>query len=198
MWCSVALGLVLPLYFLPWMGHDFLFLWSAYDLLWKTGHWKKQTSLPVFEYPLSVPVHRLAGCSLNLGISLRWKLKVFWSLSCMLSCPVLSNSLRPHGLGPTRLLWPGDYPGKNTGVDFLLQRFFPTQDQIHISCGFYVGRQNLYHWATQEAKSFLRMQITLGAALCLSWNFIFLELPGSFSKSSRDISFPAFPFKLFH
>lgn len=80
MWCSVALGLVLPLYFLPWMGHDFLFLWSAYDLLWKTGHWKKQTSLPVFEYPLSVPEQRLAGCSLNLGISLRWKLKIFWGL----------------------------------------------------------------------------------------------------------------------
>ena len=58
--------------------------------------------------------------------------------------------------------------------------------------------QSLYHWAIWEAKSFLRMQITLGTALRLLWTFVFLELPGSFSKSSRDISFPAFPFKLFH
>ena len=36
---------------------------------------------------------------------------------------VLSNSVRPHGLQPTRLLRPWDSPGKNTGVGchFLLQ-----------------------------------------------------------------------------
>ena len=35
--------------------------------------------------------------------------------------------LQPHGLKPTRLLCPGDFPGKNTGVGchFLLQRVFP-------------------------------------------------------------------------
>ena len=36
----------------------------------------------------------------------KWK----WSRS------VMSNSLRPHGLQPTRLLHPWDFPGKNTGV----------------------------------------------------------------------------------
>jgi len=36
----------------------------------------------------------------------KWK----WSLS------VLSDSLQPHGLQPTRLLRPWDFPGKNTGV----------------------------------------------------------------------------------
>ena len=35
------------------------------------------------------------------------------------SCSVVSNSLRPHGLWPTRLLHPWDSPGKNTGVDCL-------------------------------------------------------------------------------
>ena len=29
----------------------------------------------------------------------------------------MSNSVRPHGLQPTRLLCPWDSPGKNTGVD---------------------------------------------------------------------------------
>ena len=34
----------------------------------------------------------------------------------MLSCSVVSDSLLPHGLWPTRLLSPWDSPGKNTGV----------------------------------------------------------------------------------
>ena len=42
---------------------------------------------------------------------------------------VMSDSLRSHGLQPTRLLCPWDSPGKNTGVGchFLLQGIFPTQ-----------------------------------------------------------------------
>ena len=42
---------------------------------------------------------------------------------------VMSDSLRPHGLQPTRLLCPWAFPGKTTGVGchFLLQGIFPTQ-----------------------------------------------------------------------
>ena len=32
------------------------------------------------------------------------------------ACPVMSDSLQPHGLGPARLLCPCDFPGKSTGV----------------------------------------------------------------------------------
>ena len=41
----------------------------------------------------------------------------------------MSNSLRPHGLQPARLLCPWDFTGNNTGVGchFLLQVIFPTQ-----------------------------------------------------------------------
>ena len=44
-------------------------------------------------------------------------------------CSVMSNSLWPHGLWPTRLLCPWNSPGKNTGVGShsLLQGIFPTQ-----------------------------------------------------------------------
>ena len=47
----------------------------------------------------------------------------------VLSCSITSNSLRPHGLQPARLLRPRDSPGRNTGVGFhaLLQGIFPTQ-----------------------------------------------------------------------
>ena len=42
---------------------------------------------------------------------------------CCCVASVVSNSVRPHGLQPTRLLCPWDSPGKNTGVGchFLLQ-----------------------------------------------------------------------------
>ena len=42
---------------------------------------------------------------------------------------VVSDSLRPCGLQPTRLLHPWDSPGKSSGVGchFLLQEIFPTQ-----------------------------------------------------------------------
>ena len=38
------------------------------------------------------------------------------------SCSVMSDSLQPHGLYPTRLLCPWDFPGKNTGVGCHFQR----------------------------------------------------------------------------
>ena len=61
---------------------------------------------------------------------------------------VVSNSLRPHGLGLARLFCPWDSSGKNTGVGchFLLQKSFPTQgsnpDLQHC-------RQTLYHLSHQ-------------------------------------------------
>ena len=56
----------------------------------------------------------------------------------------MSDSLQPHGLWPTRLLHPWDFPGKNTGVGchFLLQKIFPTQGS---NPGLPYHRQTLYH-----------------------------------------------------
>ena len=57
---------------------------------------------------------------------------------CML-CSVVFNSLRPHGLWPTRLLCPWDFPRKNTGVSchFHLQNFplaiYFTYDNVYVS-----------------------------------------------------------------
>ena len=48
---------------------------------------------------------------------------------CTLHHSVMSDSLRPIGLSPTKLLCPWDSPGRNTGVGghALLQGIFPTQ-----------------------------------------------------------------------
>ena len=50
-------------------------------------------------------------------------------LCVCISHSVMSDSLQPHGLQPTRLLCPWDSPGNNTGIGghALLQGIFPTQ-----------------------------------------------------------------------
>ena len=57
------------------------------------------------------------------GHSFHTKIKLFYSLGTQYesekwkwSHSVASNSSRPHGLQPTRLLRPWDFPGKSTGV----------------------------------------------------------------------------------
>ena len=62
---------------------------------------------------------------------------------------VMSNSLQPYGLKPSRLFCPWGSPGKNTavGCQFLLQgESFRPRDQTHVSHVSCIGRQVLYHW----------------------------------------------------
>ena len=65
---------------------------------------------------------------------------------CMLSCSVVSKSLRSHGLQPTRLLCPYNFPCKNTkaGCHFLLHGIFPTQgSNLRLFC--------LLHWQADSS-----------------------------------------------
>ena len=79
-------------------------------------------------------------------------------------CSVMSDSLRPHGLQPTRLLCPWDSPGKSTGVGchILLQGIFPTQGSNPglLHCGrvlYQLNHQGLANKCmTSELKSKLR------------------------------------------
>ena len=63
---------------------------------------------------------------------------------------VVSNSLWPHGLWPTRLLCPWRFPGKNIGVAAISYSWASSWpgDQMFISC---ISQQILYPWATWEA-----------------------------------------------
>ena len=75
---------------------------------------------------------------------------------CMLSHLVMSDSLLPQELQPSRLLCPWDCPGKNTGVGcyFLLQRIFPTQGSnpgSHTAGGWI-----LYHLSHQGSPRILQ------------------------------------------
>ena len=66
---------------------------------------------------------------------------------------VMSDSLQPHGLQPTRLLCLWNFTGKNTrgGCHFLLQGVFLTQELNPISCIYCIGRQILYHCTIWDA-----------------------------------------------
>ena len=79
-------------------------------------------------------------------------------LRCNWCCCGLVTRLYPtllwlHGLEPTRLPCPWDFPSKNTGVGchFLLQvakGSYCPRDWTCISC---LGSRILHHWATREA-----------------------------------------------
>ena len=67
-----------------------------------------------------------------------WIRKVLWR-----SHLIVSGSVRPHGLQPTRLLSPWDSPGRNTGGGrhFLLQESDTTyQRSLHHHCSKYIAR----------------------------------------------------------
>ena len=58
---------------------------------------------------------------------------------------VVSNSLRPHGLQPTRFLCPWDFPGKSTGVGCHRLLWCPNEYLILIlECGISVKLSIIY------------------------------------------------------
>ena len=67
------------------------------------------------------------------------------------SCSVMSNSSQPHGLQPTRLLCPWDFPGKSTGVGShtFSRGFSQPRDWPYVSC--IAGRFFFTNWVTREA-----------------------------------------------
>ena len=79
----------------------------------------------------------------------------------MLSLSVVSDTLRPHGLEPSRLLCAWNSPGENTGVGshFLLQGIFPTQE---LNLGLLHCRQILYHLSHQGSLKSIIKKIRLG------------------------------------
>ena len=70
------------------------------------------------------------GCSHLTGMIISmWSMEHDVNVKLLFSRSVLSDSLRPHGLQPSRLLCPWNSPGRNIGVGchFLLQGIFLMQ-----------------------------------------------------------------------
>ena len=100
-----------------------------------TGRWQWLSRLPlsnknIFTLPRTLPNSPYHMSITTLLAIYQLLFKAFKSISVYFlqysawseserkwSRSVLSDSLRPHGMQPTRFLHPCDFPGKNTGVD---------------------------------------------------------------------------------
>jgi len=63
------------------------------------------------------------------------------------SCSVMSDSSRPHGLYPTRLLHSWDFPSKSTGVDYhclLMQYETLSKDSVR-EFSYHQDREYQFH-----------------------------------------------------
>ena len=94
----------------------------------------------------------------------------------------MSDSLRPQGLEPARLLCPRDSPGKNTavGCHALLQGIFPTQGS---NLGLLHCRRIL-HYLSHQGRNGHSHRLSMPRCLSLLGSLV---LPGHFSWA---VSFP--------
>ena len=104
--------------------------------------------------------HSVCWASLEMEQRSRIQMKLWWYSLCMVAtsqsacsvASVMSDSLRPLGLKPTRLLCPWDFPGKNTGLGChaLPQGIFPTQG-LNSHCRWILSP--LSHLGSQQEQS---------------------------------------------
>ena len=104
---------------------------SPVKLIHKINHLRIQKVLK--SYRNQIPHGSLWFSLLSLFCVLGWKLRLLIWCVCVCVCvcarSIMSDSMWPQGLLPTRLLCPWNFPGKNTwvGWHFLLQGIFLTQ-----------------------------------------------------------------------
>ena len=114
--------------------------------------------LGVLKYWTCVSVSMVSALLPVTGLSFSSLFLTLVSKSESVSHSVMPDSLRPHGLQPTRLLCPWDFPGKDTGVGshFFLQRIFLT---LGLNPGLLHCRQNLYQLSYQEAPKKVEVKV---------------------------------------
>ena len=116
-------------------------------------------SLPGSPVPGILQVRTLEWVAISFSNAWKWKVKVGSHL-------VVSDSQRPLGLQPTRLLRPWDFPGKSTGVGchclvwtfticvsktslvschvWFFNSSINNSDMKRISCKFFQGKKYIY------------------------------------------------------
>ena len=117
------------------------------------------------------------------------EIRQWWELHCsvlytVLSRSVMSNSLWPPWMQPTRLSVPGDSPGKNTGVGChaLLQGIFPTQGS---NPGLLHCRQILYrlsHQGSPRILEWVTYPFSRGSSWPRNWTGVSFTAGGFFTS----------------
>ena len=100
--------------------------WTPRCLFLQEGSLSKKPAmgLPPCPYPdfllVQSDLTNLTSITMQVDLKTKWEQKCFSGgavyVSVCVSCLVVSDSLRPCGLWPTRLLRPWNSPGKSTGV----------------------------------------------------------------------------------
>ena len=139
----------------PWLGrcqiqHIWTWTWNTWH---GTGKWEAQS--PSSHPPFQTDSAMGSGLFLLTKTQGKGPVHILQSESCS----VVSDSLRPHGLYPAKLLYLWDSPGKNNavGCHFLLQGISQTQgsprprDQTRVSC---ISKWVLYHGVNQGSPLF--------------------------------------------
>ena len=87
----------------------------------------------------------------------------------------MSDSLQPHGLQPTRLLCPWDFPGKNTGVvcHLLLQGIFLTQGSNLCLLSLLRWQVDSFTTVPPESKIYHPKICLFGMRITVDWLFFF-------------------------
>ena len=90
----------------------------------------------------------------------KWK----WSRS------VVADSVRPHGLQPTRLLHPWDFPGKSTGVGC---HWYVTRNlenhELTAHTGLWTCPREIWESSTFSPKAFGKQEVKVKAELSTVW-----------------------------
>ena len=107
---------------------------------------------------------------------------------------LISDSLRPHGLQPTRLLCPWDSPGKNTGMGCHahFQGIFPTQEsKLHVSCLLHCQPSSLPLAPPWKPSAHLGLLPTGGVGIVFPTHPQSLKIPPHHSTSTVRAELPA-------
>ena len=102
-------------------------------------------------------------------------------------CSVVSHSLRPHGLEPTRLLCPWDFSGNNTGVGShsLLHGMFLTQGSSPNLLSHSVALGQLFDLGTQ----FPHLRVLFSSVQSLSHGRLFVTPLTAAHQDSLSITY---------
>ena len=110
--------------------------------------------------------------------------------SVCVSRSVMSDSLQPQGLQPSRLLCSWNFPGKNTGVGSrsLLQRIFPPQGS---NLGLLHCRRILYHLSHQGSHwAATLLTSSIGEIISLSYTSQILTYQSNCLPYTEILSIP--------
>ena len=140
--------------------------WQALDKCW---FWSLPKNLSHVLVAILIPLNRFLCVCVRVCTCVHVRARVCACVCVCVSCSVMSDSLQPHGLWPTRLLCPWNSQGKNPKMGFhsLLQGLFSTQGS---NLGLLHCRQILYHLSHQGSPTFINF-------LHLSLRLAFLPTP---------------------